>query len=202
MVREAVNDTLHGARYRLSSPRATSDRRDAPPSQMVGFVEAWCDRTVPSGPVGGAARVAVLGRLGCMSSIVYSRQMWVVAVIPVGASCRRRTLHCRCVFRPLALSGCVGSAASLGSSSALRYGDVSVHRCRGFGAAVGARRRLDAGGAGVTRRRARSAIEAHGGWLFKHTGDGVCAAFSSAVAAIGAAIGAAPAAASGEDGPR
>ena len=25
----------------------------------------------------------------------------------------------------------------------------------------------------------RSAIEAHGGWLFKHTGDGVCAAFSS-----------------------
>ena len=25
----------------------------------------------------------------------------------------------------------------------------------------------------------RSAIEAHGGWLFKHTGDGVCAAFAS-----------------------
>ena len=25
----------------------------------------------------------------------------------------------------------------------------------------------------------RAAIEAHGGWLFKHTGDGVCAAFSS-----------------------
>ena len=24
----------------------------------------------------------------------------------------------------------------------------------------------------------RSAIEAHGGWLFKHTGDGVCAAFA------------------------
>ena len=23
----------------------------------------------------------------------------------------------------------------------------------------------------------RSAIEGHGGWLFKHTGDGVCAAF-------------------------
>jgi class 3 adenylate cyclase len=25
----------------------------------------------------------------------------------------------------------------------------------------------------------RSAIEAHGGWLFKHTGDGVCAPFAS-----------------------
>ncbi|HTY27601.1 MAG TPA: adenylate/guanylate cyclase domain-containing protein, partial [Mycobacterium sp.] len=25
----------------------------------------------------------------------------------------------------------------------------------------------------------RTAIEAHGGWLFKHTGDGVCAAFAS-----------------------
>jgi class 3 adenylate cyclase len=25
----------------------------------------------------------------------------------------------------------------------------------------------------------REAIKAHGGWLFKHTGDGVCAAFSS-----------------------
>ena len=29
----------------------------------------------------------------------------------------------------------------------------------------------------------RSAIEAHGGWLFKHTGDGVCAAFASAKSA-------------------
>ena len=34
----------------------------------------------------------------------------------------------------------------------------------------------------------RSAIEAHGGWLFKHTGDGVCAAFGSARAAIDAAV--------------
>ena len=33
----------------------------------------------------------------------------------------------------------------------------------------------------------RSAVEAHGGWLFKHTGDGVCAAFGSARAAIDAA---------------
>src|ERR1700758_1427759 len=34
----------------------------------------------------------------------------------------------------------------------------------------------------------RAAIEAHGGWLFKHTGDGVCAAFSSPRAAVDAAV--------------
>ncbi len=34
----------------------------------------------------------------------------------------------------------------------------------------------------------RAAVEAHGGWLFKHTGDGVCAAFGSARAAVDAAI--------------
>src|ERR1700752_144383 len=36
----------------------------------------------------------------------------------------------------------------------------------------------------------RKAIEAHGGWLFKHTGDGVCAAFSSPRSAVDAAVGA------------
>nr|WP_231995804.1 adenylate/guanylate cyclase domain-containing protein [Mycobacterium sp. 852002-51163_SCH5372311] len=36
----------------------------------------------------------------------------------------------------------------------------------------------------------RSAIEAHGGWLFKHTGDGVCAAFASARSAVNAATAA------------
>ena len=34
----------------------------------------------------------------------------------------------------------------------------------------------------------RSAIEAHGGWLFKHTGDGVCAAFTSACRGCTAAV--------------
>ena len=34
----------------------------------------------------------------------------------------------------------------------------------------------------------RRAVESHGGWLFKHTGDGVCAAFSSPRAAVDAAI--------------
>ena len=36
----------------------------------------------------------------------------------------------------------------------------------------------------------RSAVVAHGGFLFKHTGDGVCAAFSSPRAAVDAAIAA------------
>jgi predicted ATPase/class 3 adenylate cyclase len=34
----------------------------------------------------------------------------------------------------------------------------------------------------------RSAIEAHGGFLFKHTGDGVCAAFASPRSAVDAAV--------------
>ena len=34
----------------------------------------------------------------------------------------------------------------------------------------------------------RAAVEGRGGWLFKHTGDGVCAAFSSARAAVDAAV--------------
>ena len=36
----------------------------------------------------------------------------------------------------------------------------------------------------------RRAIEAHGGWLFKHTGDGVCAAFASPSCAVDAAVAA------------
>ena len=35
-----------------------------------------------------------------------------------------------------------------------------------------------------------SAIEAHGGLLFKHTGDGVCAAFASPRSAVDAAVAA------------
>ena len=34
----------------------------------------------------------------------------------------------------------------------------------------------------------RAAIEDNGGWMFKHTGDGVCAAFASARGAVEAAI--------------
>jgi predicted ATPase len=36
----------------------------------------------------------------------------------------------------------------------------------------------------------RGAIEGHGGWLFKHTGDGVCAAFASPMSAVDAAVAA------------
>ena len=36
----------------------------------------------------------------------------------------------------------------------------------------------------------RSVIEGNGGWLFKHTGDGVCAAFGSARGAVDAAVAA------------
>ena len=37
-------------------------------------------------------------------------------------------------------------------------------------------------------RTLRDAVEGHGGWLFKHTGDGVCASFGTAGAAIDAAV--------------
>jgi len=36
----------------------------------------------------------------------------------------------------------------------------------------------------------REAIQAHEGWLFKHTGDGVCAAFASPRSAVDAAVAA------------
>lgn len=36
----------------------------------------------------------------------------------------------------------------------------------------------------------RAAIETHDGWLFKHTGDGVCAAFASPTSAVDAAVAA------------
>ena len=36
----------------------------------------------------------------------------------------------------------------------------------------------------------RQVIEAHSGFLFKHTGDGVCAAFSSPKSAVDAAVSA------------
>ena len=36
----------------------------------------------------------------------------------------------------------------------------------------------------------RQAIEAHGGLMFKHTGDGVCAAFASPHSAVDAAVAA------------
>ena len=79
---------------------------------------------------------------------------------------------------------CVG----VRGGAAVGGGDVPVHRYRGFDPSVGGRRRCDAGGAGPHDQVLRSAIEAHGGCLFKHTGDGVCAAFASPRAAVDAAV--------------
>ncbi len=60
----------------------------------------------------------------------------------------------------------------------------------------GSTRRWEADGEGMRAALAahdevlRSAIEGHGGWLFKHTGDGVCAAFASPRSAVDAAVSA------------
>ncbi len=55
---------------------------------------------------------------------------------------------------------------------------------------MGSGRRRDAGGAGRPGDVLRKAIQAHGGWLFKHTGDGVLAAFASPRCAVDAAAAA------------
>ena len=60
----------------------------------------------------------------------------------------------------------------------------------------GSTRRWDADADGMRAALAahdealRSAIEAHGGFMFKHTGDGVCAAFASPRSAVDAAVAA------------
>jgi class 3 adenylate cyclase len=60
----------------------------------------------------------------------------------------------------------------------------------------GSTRRWEADAAGMRAALAahdqvlRSAIQAHGGSLFKHTGDGVCAAFASPRSAVDAAVAA------------
>src|SRR6201992_3304986 len=60
----------------------------------------------------------------------------------------------------------------------------------------GSTRRWEADAAGMRAALAahddvlRAAIEKHGGFLFKHTGDGVCAAFASPRSAVDAAVAA------------
>jgi class 3 adenylate cyclase len=60
----------------------------------------------------------------------------------------------------------------------------------------GSTRRWEADAEGMRKALAahdevlRRAIEAHGGWLFKHTGDGVCATFASPRSAVDAAVAA------------
>jgi hypothetical protein len=53
---------------------------------------------------------------------------------------------------------------------------------------MGDRARTDPRRVGRPRRRASTSDRRNGGWLFKHTGDGVCAAFASPHGAIDAAI--------------
>ena len=73
--------------------------------------------------------------------------------------------------------------------AAVRHGDVSVHRHRGLDRAVAARRSGDGRCVGArTTQRIRSVVERHGGTVFKHTGDGMCAVFVSAPAAVAAAV--------------
>ena len=67
-------------------------------------------------------------------------------------------------------------------------GDVSVHRCRGVDPSVGGRRRGMRAALVAHDEVLRAAIEADGGFMFKHTGDGVCAAFGSPRSAVDAAI--------------
>ena len=84
-------------------------------------------------------------------------------------------------------SACV-SAASAGPPSGVvtfLFTDVEGSTRRWEADAEGMRLALAA-----HDRVLRSAIEAHGGWLFKHTGDGVCAAFASPTSAVGAAVAA------------
>jgi predicted ATPase len=60
----------------------------------------------------------------------------------------------------------------------------------------GSTRRWEADAEGMRKALAahdevlRGAIEGHGGWLFKHTGDGACAAFASPRSAVDAAVAA------------
>ena len=60
----------------------------------------------------------------------------------------------------------------------------------------GSTRRWEADAEGMRKALAahdevlRRAIEADGGWLFKHTGDGVCAAFASPTSAVDTAVAA------------
>jgi class 3 adenylate cyclase len=68
--------------------------------------------------------------------------------------------------------------------------DVSVHRCGGFDPSLGSRRARDAGGVGRPRRGVAQGDPGARGLLFKHTGGGVCAAFSSPKSAVDAAIAA------------
>ena len=60
------------------------------------------------------------------------------------------------------------------------HGDVPVHRYRGFNRALAARPGSMAEALAAHDELIRSAVTRHGGVVFKHTGDGMCAVFVSA----------------------
>ena len=55
---------------------------------------------------------------------------------------------------------------------------------------MGSWRGCDAGGPAAHDNVLRSSIEAHGGFFFSHTGDGMAAAFTSPKSAVDAAVAA------------
>ena len=128
---------------------------------------------------GGANGVSYLPARGCPSALADGTRCGA----PAGAWSGGRASAVRIGWRAYALAR--------GGSAAVGDGDVSVHRHRGFDASLGDRPRGDARRPGRSMTRCcdrRSRLMA--GWLFKHTGDGVCAAFGSARAAIDAAVAA------------
>jgi hypothetical protein len=115
---------------------------------------------------------------------------------------RRRVVRVRLVwFGPAGLGGCGGVRWRCGGRGLGRgcAGVGASWRCAGRGGRVageGSTRRWEAD-ADATRaalvvhdKVLRTAIETHGGWLFKHTGDGVCTAFASPRSAVDAAVAA------------
>src|SRR6476620_2247086 len=69
-------------------------------------------------------------------------------------------------------------------------GDVSVHRCGGFDPSVGGDADAMRAALAAHDEVLHRAIEAHDGFLFSHTGDGVVAAFASPRSAVDAAVAA------------
>ena len=92
-----------------------------------------------------------------------------------------------CVWRSVYPPGCPLIRSWAASSGVVTFLFTDVE---------GSTRRWEADAEGMREALAahdevlRAAIEAHGGFLFKHTGDGLCAAFASPRSAVDAAVAA------------
>ena len=88
-------------------------------------------------------------------------------------------------------AGVLHERASRRPCQAVGRRHVPVHRHRGLDPAMGERRRRHGRRRSMrTTRRCARPSRSHRGWLFKHTGDGVCAVFSSPRSAVHAAVAA------------